>query len=446
MGELQPAQEKKTGEKPKRVWVKRVIAVSVGLGIATLSFLGGFFTRQWTLDEDLQTITDVKNRVQQSYYKEITDEQFYDALLDGLSTHLLDPYSTYMNKEETAEYKAHGAGKYEGVGLAFLSSAKGAESLKIMRVAGNSPAENAGIVAGRYVVGVSAKDEEMQPVAEYNVFINQILTFESGTEFYLYTRKNLADTQMQKHLVKRASYTENYVYYRSSTDAYRFTGDNSAEANAWGDALTALPEHTAYIRLTQFNGNANKAFDSAMSIFKQDGKKNLVLDLRGNGGGYLDIMCDIAKYFCKTATEKKPVVAYAQYSDKREPYKATGNVYSEYFADDSKIYVLADSSSASASECLLGVMIDYGATAYENICLSKRDGVAKTYGKGIMQVTFVLSLLRGDTMKLTTAKILWPSLNCIHDRGILLEDGTKTVDEQPYEDAEIIDALQQFGL
>ena len=445
MGELQQEQER-THEQPKRVWVKRVIAVSVGLGIATLSFLGGFFTRQWTLDEDLQTITDVKNRVQQSYYKEITDEQFYDALLDGLSTHLLDPYSTYMDKQETAEYKAHGEGKYEGVGLAFLSSKKGTESLRIQRVAGNSPAEDAGMVAGRYVVGTSAKDGEMQPIGEYKDFVNQLLAFEIGTEFYVYTRENIDDTQTQKYLVKRAPYTENYVYYRSSTDAYRFTGDSTASASAWGNALPALPANTAYIRLIQFNGNANKAFDSAMSIFKQDGKKNLVLDLRGNGGGYLDIMKDIAKYFCKTATESNPIVAYAQYSDNSKPYKATDNVYSEYFADDSKIYVLADSSSASASECLLGVMIDYGATVYENICLSKRDGVAKTYGKGIMQATFELSFIRGDTMKLTTAKILWPSQNCIHERGILAQDGTRTVDENPYGDTEIINALQQFGV
>ena len=99
---------------------------------------------------------------------------------------------------------------------------------------------------------------------------------------------------------------------------------------------------------------------------------------------------------------------------------ASGNVYDEYFATDSQVYVLADSASASASECLLGVLIDYGTVDYARICLSERAGVAKTYGKGIMQVTFPLSIARGDALKLTTARVLWPSEKCIHDRGILL--------------------------
>ena len=428
------------------VWKKRVVAVAIGVGIAALSFLGGFFTKQWTQDEELQVLTEMKNMIQQEYYQTVTDEQFYDAAIKGVNEYLLDPYSKYMNRAETIEATAHGKGKYEGVGLAFLSSATGEQALRIQRVSGNSPAENAGVVAGSYVVGIGGLDEEMQPVDEYQAFIDALATYETDEAFYVYTRTQRNALETERYRVTKSAYVENYVYYRDKTSSYRFSGKEDATASAWGTGIDALPEDTAYIRLVQFNGNAGLGFDSAMDIFKQANKTNLVLDLRGNGGGYLSIMQDISKYFCKNTTEKTPVAAYAEYEDSREEYRATGNVYDEYFKENSQIYVLADSSSASASECLLGVMLDYGATTYGNICLSKRGGEAKTFGKGIMQVTFTLSIFRGDSLKLTTAKILWPSTNCIHGRGILLEDGTKTVEENAFGDTEIIDALQQFGI
>ena len=105
--------------------------------------------------------------------------------------------------------------------------------------------------------------------------------------------------------------------------------------------------------------------------------------------------------------------------------------------------MLADNTTASASECLIGCMLDYGTIAYSDICLSERSGQVKTYGKGIMQTTYPVRLLEGDAVKLTTAKICWPiSGNCIHGRGILPDDGTKTVAESYGADTEITQALQ----
>ena len=141
-------------------------------------------------------------------------------------------------------------------------------------------------------------------------------------------------------------------------------------------------------------------------------------------------MQSISKYFCKNAKEKTPVVAVADFGEKRTSYKATGNCYYDYFTNESRICVLADRYSASASECLIGCMIDYGAISYADICLAERGGVAKTYGKGIMQETTLVNLFRQDAITLTTAEIRWPvSDNSIHGRGVLPEDGTKTVEE-----------------
>ena len=429
----------------KRNWVKRSIYIGLSVLLAVVVFFAGFLTRHWTLDKELQVLLEVKNGIQNSYYQPVTDEQFYDVLFDAINGDLLDRYSKYMDADEVKETRAHGKGKYEGIGLSFNGTVEGAESLKIVRVSSNSPAEEAGICAGEYVVAVGDDMESAETVQSYQQFKDRITEYEKDELFILWTASTPDSVIRTAYTVSRKEYTENYVFYRTSTGAYRFTGTSDATPSAYDNALDVLPEDTAYIRLTQFNGNADKAFDSAMNIFKNENKKNLVLDLRGNGGGYMYIMQNIAKYFCKTAEGKNPVVAYAQYAQSREKYVAPNNVYAEYFDAESKIYVLADSSSASASECLLGVMLDYGAVEYADICLSERNGTAKTFGKGIMQVTFPLSIVRGDALKLTTAHVLWPSGNCIHDRGVLPADGTKTVAENKEGDKELVNALQKLG-
>ena len=207
-----------------------------------------------------------------------------------------------------------------------------------------------------------------------------------------------------------------------------------------------LDEKTAYIRLTQFNGNAATEFQLAMDKFKEEGKTNLVLDLRSNGGGYMNILQEIASYFCKGESGSS-LVALAKYREgQKEKFYSKDSYYADYFQETSKIKVLADSLTASASECLLGSMLDYGAITYSDICLSERNGVAKTYGKGIMQSTYPFGFIGDvDAIKLTTAQIYWPkSENCIHGRGILPEDGTKTVSENYEKDAEITSAIAKL--
>jgi carboxyl-terminal processing protease len=207
-----------------------------------------------------------------------------------------------------------------------------------------------------------------------------------------------------------------------------------------------LPDDTAYIRLIQFGEDTEKRFDTAMERFKADGKKNLVLDLRDNGGGYLKAMQEIAGYFCKNTTEKKPVVVVAKNKAREEIFKASRNVYGQYFGTDSRIYILADDGSASASECLIGSMVDYGAVSFGDICLMERNGVAKTYGKGIMQTTYYLGA-KLDAVKLTTAEICWPvSGKSIHARGVLPEDGAKVAPTNGYGDGEIEQALKALNI
>ncbi len=436
-GERVPAlvQSDVNAAKPPRKIRWWQIALAVGLSIVL--FFCGYFTCWLSLDEQLRSLYTVKKTIQKEYYKEITDEDFYGTVFSAINSELLDDYSTYMTAEEAAAYFSALQGNSSGVGMVFTTG--GDEELRITRVCGNSPAEGAGILAGEFVLGCGKTEESIEKCVTFDEFSECLSKYRTGEEFFVEI-----GSEQGARLVKlsKQAYVENYVFYRDNDGAYAFTGEKAETLTEKGTPLACLDDDTAYIRLIEFTGNADLEFDGAMKQFKKEGKKNLVLDLRGNGGGLLDVMQSIASYFCKNTKAKTPVVAVADFGKSRAQYHAKGNYYGQYFAEDSRICVLADSGSASASECLLGSMLDYGAISYGDICLAERNGVAKTFGKGIMQQTYWVNLFKGDAVKLTTAEIRWPiSDNSIHGVGILPTKGTLTVAENGDFEQETTDAI-----
>lgn len=429
---------------PKRKAPPRVRSCIIAVCIAMGSFLGGVLTRELMLDPDLRSLIKLKEHIQKYYYEEVTDDEFYNVLFESVNEKLLDDYSWYMGKESFQQSKTESTGAQEGLGIVFRTmSPSGEEQMLVSRVCGNSPAESVGIAAGDYVIGFGRTEKEMTESNVFSALVAFLQDLSVNETFFMRLRSG-ANGEERTVTLSKQTYVENYVFYRTNTESYRFMGENALELTASGQPLTSLDNDTAYIRLVKFNGAAAEEFAKAMAQFKKDGKKNLVLDLRGNGGGYLDIMQKIASYFCKDSSKSKPVVAIADYGKKQTQFRASGNVYKEYFSNDSRICVLADSDSASASECLIGCMVDYGTVGYDDICLAKRSGIAKTYGKGIMQTTYPLSLM-GDAVKLTTAKIIWPvSKKCIHDVGVNEQDGALTVEENPVWESETDAAIQRL--
>lgn len=417
---------------------KKIGLILTAILLSVISFIGGMATVWFTLDEQIRTLVKVKKTIDRNYYPELDDESFYNAIFDAVNGQL-DPYSEYMTADEHAQSSNDLNGRRIGIGVSFSTAAIAEGKLKIVRVAGNSPAERAGLKAGSYVTGFGKTEETLVQSENYEEF-SAFLDSTAESELFLLQVQAAGETKLVS--ISREAYAENYVFYRSNSSSYGFTGANATTLTAMGTPLTALPEDTAYIRLVRFGGEAVKEFEATMSVFKQENKKNLVLDLRSNGGGYLHVMQGIASYFCKNSKERTPVAAIADYGDYEEHYLAKGNVYREFFSEDSRICILADSGSASAAECLIGVLVDYGASSYGDICLVERDGVAKTYGKGIMQAYFNIGL-DGDVLKLTTAQVRWPvTKHSIHGRGVLPEDGTKTVEEGTNDEEELTAAIE----
>ena len=437
-----------TEEEPKKKQKPKALYVAMAAVFAVVCFLGGAFATWFSLDSELRSLVKLKNRIQNDYFEEVSDEKFYGAVFDGINLGVLDEYSWYMTADEYKDMRSSGKGNQSGIGVTLdVVDENGGKQMLVVLVSGNSPAQQAGIKEGDYILGYGDNENEIVDGTDFDVFLEYIQNKQEQETFYIKIKRGKVG---ETHVIPiyKADFVSSYVCYRTNGTSYSFTGKKANDWTKGNDALSALDGETAYIRLTQFNGNAAKEFDKAMEQFKADGKKNLLLDLRGNGGGYLDVMQEIAKYFCKRATNNRPVVAVADYGEYKEEFKAKGNEFYEYFTNESKICVLADSASASATECLIGCMLDYETISYADICLSLRDGVAKTYGKGIMQTTYPLRWLHGDAVKLTTAKICWPiSGNCIHGRGVLATDGTKVVAESQENDVEIINAVQAlFGI
>ncbi len=417
---------------------KKIAFAALAVAIAAVSFVSGMGAVWFSLDKGIRTLIEVKSTIEDKYYLEMDDETFYQGVFDGVNG-VLDPYSEYMTVDEYAQSANSLNGKRIGVGLSFSNASIEEGKLKISRVAGNSPAEEGGMVAGSYLIGFGRTEETLMQSQSYDEFSTFLESMAESVPFLLQSEMN-GETSL--HTVARKEYVENYVFYRSSRTAYAFVGENATTLTERGSPLAALPEDTAYIRLVRFGGAAVEVFEGGMSLFKQENKKNLILDLRGNGGGYLHTMQGIASYFCKGATENYPIAAIADYGDHEEYYRAKGNYYQEYFGADSRVCILADSGSASAAECLIGVLIDYGVSSYADVCLFERDGVIKTYGKGIMQSYFNIGLA-GGVVKLTTAQMRWPVTGySIHTRGVLPEDGTKTVKQGVNDEVELIEAIE----
>lgn len=415
----------------KKAW-KIIGCIALGVVI----FLLGILTQWLIIEPEMRALILVKNKIDNEYYEEISDEEFYGAIFDTVNNRLLDAYSAYMTADEFASSQAESAGNRSGLGLVFyVQDGK----MQISRVCGNSPAERAKILAGEYVVGFGASETELIRSESFDEFSAFLENYAQGQTFTLLV-KGINGKERQVSIAK-AAYVESYVFYRTCDKGYSFTTGDSVSAFENGTPISILPADTGYIRLLQFDGNASAAFAQAMQLFRAQGKKNLVLDMRGNGGGALDVVQELAKYFCKNATERNPIAVFADYGDKKVHFAANANVYGEYFSADSRICVLADEGSASATECLIGCMLSYGAISYADICLTEKDGVAKTYGKGIMQTTYYLDIFEKNAVRLTTAKILWPNGTCIHGRGILAQDGTKTAAQSYDGERELNDAI-----
>lgn len=400
----------------KRNLTRTICSVVLALVILAVGFTAGWLGRFYSTDPRLRELGWMLDLLENEHYRDVDMDAVYEDLYDVA---MPDIFSTYYTPEEYARLVAESQGHNEGAGI-VLAEHEG--EVFIWSVVENSPAQLSGLAAGMYVLGYGTVGGEVLTGSSSEI-ISFVRAQEGDFTLYASYDGSAAADASTAHTLALSSYSAAYVVYRDSETSYAFRGE-SASLTETNDPLAGLDADTAYIRLDGFDGNCAAEFKACLDVMKERGRTNLVIDLRGNGGGYLSDFQSISSHLLRNASNQKPLIAYAQYRDgTRQNYYATGNDFSFYFSQDSKISVLADENSASASECLIGALIDYGTISYSDLYLRKDEGAQhySTYGKGVMQSTFLSA--SGGAFQLTVARIYWPNGNCIHERGVTDEDG-----------------------
>lgn len=404
-----------------------VLAGAIAAGIFTL----GFFTHVWITPKDSRKVDELLTYIEDNFYGEFDMDEFLKAGVTGS----LGAYSAYYTKEEYAVSEDEREGLSRGkIGLSFSGN-----SAVIVSVAGNSPAEHAGIEVGGKIVAITYKGQRtaVNNYAEFNAVYSETEEGEDITLEILYGEEVLSYT------VKRENYEESYIRYSSLSGDYIFEkdGKNWKLVKKQKSPESHIIEGFSYIKLLRFYGDAAGQLEIALDKMKQEGNKKLILDLRGNGGGDMQVLSEVASLV--TAGRGKRLIAKAVYKNGNEGrFYATGNKYSGYNFES--ITVLADQSTASASEALIGAMLDYDK---ENgnivrVIVSGTDGEGTTFGKGIMQTTFALP--SGGAVKLTTAEVHWPISDiCIHGKGVspAIDGRVSVVNKSSTTDAELNAAM-----
>ncbi len=404
----------KAREKRNKI-LRGVCAALLCIVLVGAGFGGGWAAYRSTLDARDRSILWAIDTAKKNFYTPIDEDAFYDKLFSAFE---LDPYSRYYTKEEYAAVQAESAGSHAGYGIS-VSEVAGAP-IQFARVVENSPAQLAGVRRGMYLVGFGAEEGSIAQggVQELNALISQVGT--GGLWLRFGYERDGSDAQTA-HVIPRA-YRAAYCSYRDSGCSYAFRGTGEKlTLTETGEPLPAADEHTAYIRIDQFYGGAVQELEQLLACMKERGRENLILDLRSNGGGYLDVFLRIAALLVNETGH--PALAAARYRDGRvEEYTAEAGKYGTFFSHGSRVLVLGDEHTASASECLIGALVDYGTVKAGDILLRENEaGVFKTYGKGIMQSHYTDD--KGNVLKLTSAEILWPKGRSIHGKGVTEAEG-----------------------
>jgi len=287
-----------------------------------------------------------------------------NAIIHMLSE--LDPHSTYISKEEVRKMNEPLKGNFEGIGISFNIFK---DTLLVTTTIPGGPSEEVGLRAGDRIIEVDGKDIAGTGLKNSDVF--DLLRGEKGTKVEL------------KVLRKSIDNTLDFTIIRDKIPIYSL------------DASYMLDEETGYIKLNKFSATTTDEFVEAMNELKLKDVKNLVLDLRGNGGGYLKTAIEISDQFLKN---DKMIVYTDGTNEPRREYDAT----SKGVFEEGNLVVLVNESSASASEIVSGSVQDWD----RGVIIGRRS-----FGKGLVQKPYFLT--DGSMVRLTTAHYYTPSGRCI---------------------------------
>ena len=319
-------------------------------------------------------INDVYRHIITNYVDDIDLDAFTKMSINNMLLEL-DPYTTYMEKEEKDGIEMLTKGKYGGVGIQIGLREK---QLTVISPMDQSPAKRAGILSGDKIIKIDGQETE-----EFNIDdAAKLIRGKKGTEVVLSIQR-YGEIELIDFVLTRETIPVKDISYSGM-----------------------LNENTGYIRLTRFSRNSDKEMKSAIERLLDNQMSDLILDLRDNPGGLLNSAVSILDFFIEKGetlvwTEGKSQKLNRKYTSKTDPI----------LPPDVNIAVLVNQGSASASEIIAGALQDLD----RGIVIGR-----STFGKGLVQTVFNID--RERAIKVTTAKYYIPSGRLIQKPGYLPDE------------------------
>jgi carboxyl-terminal processing protease len=321
-----------------------------------------FFSRKYT---SYEKISDVLNYIQDSYVDTVNTAKVTEDAINYL-LQSLDPHSYYISASEFNEVNDPLEGSFEGIGVEFRIIK---DTIVVINTVAGGPSEEKGVKAGDRIVKVD--DSLVAGIKITNKQVMKKLKGKGGTKVKISVKrqgfKNLIDLTI----------TRGKIPTYSIDIAYKPTSD------------------IGYIKISKFSATTTEEFSEAIDKLTKSGMKKLVLDLRGNGGGYLDAAITLAD-------ELLPDNKLIMYTEGAHKKKKTYFSTSEGTFENNDLIILIDEFSASASEIVAGAIQDND----RGIIIGRRS-----FGKGLVQEQ--LQLTDGSAIRLTVARYHTPSGRCI---------------------------------
>lgn len=322
----------------------------------------------FVLSKELAKFVDAYDAIVNNYYKEVDKDKLVESAINGMVSSIGDEYTSYSDKDVTDNFNETVNGKYMGIGALIMKSEK---DLVIYKIFEDSPSYRAGLKDGDIILKLDDKDTK-------DMSVNDIASIV----------KNDGNKEV-KLLVKRGEENLDITIVKDMVELPVVSGK----------VINHNDKKIGYISLSIFSSVASEQFNKELVKLEKEGISGLVIDVRGNSGGYLTTVTDIASYFLK----KGDIIYKLEVNDKVTVRKDKTKESRDY-----PVAVLIDKNSASASEILASSIKE----SYNGYVVG-----TNSYGKGTVQQTLVLS--DGSMIKYTIEKWLTPLGNWINEEGVI---------------------------
>ena len=326
--------------------------------IALLVILTGNMRAQWSTQA--LKLAQVMDKVSRFYVDSINEEEVVERTITEM-LHELDPHSSYLSREELELLNEQLEGEFEGIGVSFNILE---DTIYIIRAISGGPSERVGIRGGDRIIRV--EEENVAGTGITTRDVQRLLKGPKGTRVNVTVLRRGVDELLP------------FAITRDKIPVYSL------------DASYMVDHRIGYIKLARFSHTTINEFVTAVEELRDQGMQDLILDLSGNGGGWLPVAVDLADHFLSGSKE---IVSTDGRTTARKYLARKKGLFEE-----GNLVIMIDRNSASASEIVSGAVQDWD----RGVIVGRRS-----FGKGLVQQPFILS--DGSMVRLTVARYYTPT-------------------------------------